>query len=764
MLSVTLPRIAIVVLFICLGALSHPEARLAKQHSAPPITQFQQSQNQRQSQPPPQQDRDAVVRITTQLVQIDAIVTDKKGQHIEDLTEEDFDLTVDGKPQQLTHFKLVRLVEPKRAEPSGSKEKAPTLTQMPTRQIEAERVRRAIALVVDDLGLSFSSVAFAKDALKRFVAEQMEEGDLVGIIQTSKGLGIYQQFTSDKRILYAAIDKLQFALNGRRQIPFTIGFSDSLMGRNEPFKTKSEKWHEERNSRQVPGDGMPENEEEQKKAEPRERSKSATAKESADREFESFRESIFAYGTLGALNYVVRALRPLPGRKVAVVLSDGLPLNVGLNANLSRANDLQNRILNLIELANRSSVAFYSINVEGAVSPFNDPALGTIDNASVDSFSGLSALNDGLRTLAYETGGLAFYNNNNTDLLLSKAVDDNRSYYLVGFDPEDETFDRKRHKINLRVKRPGLQVRTRAGFFGIEDSKAREIPKTREAQLLSALFSPFGAKDIPYQVTSLFFSSTKGEPVIRSYFHIDCSKLKFKDEENGEKSLTLELANFTFNENGAAIESYAKSFILRFDAARYRRALVEGLTYLNDFPVKKPGAYQFRSALRDANSGSLGSSNQFILVPDLKKNRLALSGIILAPVVNGDVSKPVGAESDRNTLEAEAQANPAVRRFASDSEIEYQAAIYNPKLDTRTGKPNVKLRFELYREGKPIFQSPERPVRADRQSDPQWLDCGGRFQLKNFSAGEYYLRLVIRDELREGKNSTIEQWIDFSVR
>jgi hypothetical protein len=204
--------------------------------------------------------------------------------------------------------------------------------------------------------------------------------------------------------------------------------------------------------------------------------------------------------------------------------------------------------------------------------------------------------------------------------------------------------------------------------------------------------------------------------------------LKFKNEENSEKSLALELANYTFNENGMIVESYAKSFVLRFDEARYRQALAEGLTYLNDFPVKKPGAYQFRSALRDANSGQMGSSNQFIQVPDLKKDRLLLSGITL------------------------------------NNEIEYLASIYTPRLDKQTGKPNLKLQFEIYRDGKRIFQSPGRPVRTDRQTDPKWLDCGERFQLKNFSAGDYLLRVLVKDELRQGKNAVTEQWIDFTVR
>ena len=703
-------------------------------------------------------EQDSVVRISTQLVQIDAIVTDGKGGHVENLTEEDFELTIDGKPQPLSYLKLIKLVEPAAEAAPARGTPTPTLAQMPTRRIEEEKVRRTIALVVDDLGLSFSSVHFTKEALRRFVDEQMQEGDLVGLIRTSGGFGIYQQFTSDKRILYAAIDKLRFALNGRKQIPFIISSGSSLMGRNDVFKTPAEKQHEAMAARRGPD--LTANRDANTNTQ-RDTEQQEEFTKQGEKSAEAFRESVFASGTLGALNYVVRALRPLPGRKVAVIMSDGLRLRLD---DTRYGVEMQRRIRNLIELANRSSVAFYSVNVEGMIPPIPDPARESIEDATVDNYSGADAFNDGLRTLAYDTGGLALYNNNRTDLLLKRAVDDNRSYYLLGFDPEDDKFDRKHHKIRLRIKRPGLAIRTREGFFGIEDARVGQAPVTREGQLLSALFSPFGAREIPYQVTSLFFSSTTGQPVIRSYFHIDCSKLKFKEEENGIRSLTLELANFTFNEAGMIVESYAQSFQVRLDEARYRRAMAEGLTYLNDFPIKKPGAYQFRSALREASTGQLGSSSQFIQVPDVSKGRFALSGIILNQVENGAPAAAASGEGD--VLAASIAANPAARRFAANSEIEYLASIYNPRLDKQSGKPVLQLRFELYRDGKPIFQSPERPVRADRPTDPKWtwIDCGGRFQLKNFSAGDYLLRLVIRDPLREGKGATIEQWIDFTVR
>ena len=73
-----------------------------------------------------------------------------------------------------------------------------------------EQIRRTIALVVDDLSLSFESAYQTQKALKKFVDEQMQDGDLVAIIRTGAGIGALQQFTSDKRILYAAIEKVKW--------------------------------------------------------------------------------------------------------------------------------------------------------------------------------------------------------------------------------------------------------------------------------------------------------------------------------------------------------------------------------------------------------------------------------------------------------------------------------------------------------------------------------------------------------------------------
>lgn len=715
-----------------------------------PLTLLAQTQNQQQSQaqnqtgkseqkpaqnPPGQtpdasQDPDNVVRITTQLVQIDAVVTDGKGKHVENLSEDDFELTVDGKKQTLTYFRSVKLAEPKPPESASAKDgvkpskNAPPPPNMPTKQLAPEEVKRTIAFVVDDLGLSFESTYYAREAIKKFVREQMQEGDLVGIIRTGRGLGALQQFTSDKRILYTAIDKLTWNPYSRDMIP-RFGVSD-------------------------PND---------------QRSPEARA---AENRAEDFRDTVFSVGTLGALNFVVRGLRELPGRKMAILLSDGFRL-FGRERDNSHVVDNLRR---LVDLANRSSVVVYSIDAKGLQTLMPDASTG--GTPKPEDYSRVSQDNfdsqEGLTYIARETGGLAFLNSNDVNLGIRKAIEDGQSFYLLGFDPEDEKFDRRYHSIKLKLTRPGLKVRTRAGFIGVPDrERSRELlpvagPEARSRQILSALYSPFGARDISLQMTSFFFNSPKNEPFVRSLLHIDPSKLSFKDDPQvpGRKTLQMEIVSFLFNEVGAVIDQHGNTFSLSFDETQYKVALIKGMSHTNDFNVKKPGAYQFRTVLRDPETGKLGSAGQFIQVPDLTKKRLTLSGMVItAPP---EVIAKTLDETIKNPSAEQAEINPAPdsRRFPRGSAMDYGVVAYNAKLDQSTGKPQLHVQVEIFSNGKVIYQTPGRS--AECEGKGEGCDIGGRFSLGGLQPGDYLLHLIVTDPLVKAKYGRTEQWMDFSVR
>ncbi|HEX8921332.1 MAG TPA: VWA domain-containing protein, partial [Pyrinomonadaceae bacterium] len=186
------------------------------------LSLFCQLKGQTPSPTPPQQqgtpDDEEVVRITTNLVQVDAVVTDKSGKIVTDLRPEEVEILEDGRPQKITNFSFVPL-ESSTEQPAAVKT-PPALVDKnappaPPVRLRPEQVRRTVALVVDDLGLSFESTHFVRQALKKFVDQQVQQGDLVAIIRTAGGIGALQQFTSDKRQLYATIERVRWNPNGR---------------------------------------------------------------------------------------------------------------------------------------------------------------------------------------------------------------------------------------------------------------------------------------------------------------------------------------------------------------------------------------------------------------------------------------------------------------------------------------------------------------------------------------------------------------------
>src|SRR2546425_7029373 len=250
--------------FLALGlGLQLASLSIAQQPTAP-------SNAKPSSQQRPQQEED-VVRITTNLVQVDAVVTDKSGRVITDLKPEEVQIFEDGRQQRVTHFSYIVTGADSRgsAKPIAADRNAPPI---PTR-LKPEDIRRTMAIVVDDLGLSFQSTYYVRRALKKFVDEQMQPGDLVAIIRTAGGMGALQQFTADRRQLYAAIERVKWNAIGRSGVGAFAAIEPPTPG---PGGAEIDTFNEEANQT---------------------------------------RQDMFAVGTLGAISYVVKGLKTLPGRK-----------------------------------------------------------------------------------------------------------------------------------------------------------------------------------------------------------------------------------------------------------------------------------------------------------------------------------------------------------------------------------------------------------------------------------------------------------------
>ena len=153
-----------------------------------------------------------VVRISTNLIQIDVSVTDINGKTIPNLKADEIEIFENGQKQKITNFSFVSSGRPATERPLNAAKNVDNtpIPQSPPVIPRPENIRRTIAVVIDDLSMSWESVAYTRDTLKKFVAEQMQDGDLVAILRTGGNIGSLQRFTTDKRILYAAIEKIKY--------------------------------------------------------------------------------------------------------------------------------------------------------------------------------------------------------------------------------------------------------------------------------------------------------------------------------------------------------------------------------------------------------------------------------------------------------------------------------------------------------------------------------------------------------------------------
>ncbi|HEY6243585.1 MAG TPA: VWA domain-containing protein [Pyrinomonadaceae bacterium] len=692
-------------------------------------------QSKPETQKPTPEDLD-VVKITTNLVQIDAVVTDKKGQRITDLRPDEIEMLEDGKSQKVTNFSYITL-DPRRSEvtPQAIDKNAPP---PPPVKLRPEQVRRTIALVVDDLGLSFESAYYVRSSLKKFVDQQVQPGDLVAIIRTAGGVGALQQFTSDKRQLYAAVEKVKWNPLGRGGI-----------GAFAPLGSEPTRSNDDND-------------------------------QNSEADLNEFREDVFATGTLGALSYVVRGLRDLPGRKSIVLFSEGFRI---FNRNDPLANT---RILyalrNLTDLANRAAVVIYAIDPRG---------LQTLGLTAADSTANLTAQQveqqlsdrrasfmdsqDGLSYLSDRTGGLTFKNNNDIFGGLKKVIEDQEGYYLIGYRPDDSTFDRvngraRFHHISLKVKRAGkYNVRMRTGFYGVSDeSRTVAAAQTPQQQIVGALLSPFTSSGVHLRLTSLFVNDVQGS-TMRSLLHIDARDLEFTKEPDGVHKTVFDFIAIAFGDNGQVIEQFGYTQTVKIKDESFARALNNGFTYSLSIPIKKAGAYQLRTALRDQSSSRVGSATQFIQVPDIKKNKLQLSGLLIKGLTMEAYLKGAGLqpENDQNqsTVDPDALPNssPAVRQFKTGMALVYALAIYNAQIEKATGKPNLKIQVRVFKNGQQLFAGKEMPYDSSGQKDFKRLDAGGGISLgTSMSPGEYVLQIIVTDMAKD-KPQVASQWMDFEI-
>jgi VWFA-related protein len=673
---------------------------------------------------PADQPSPAVFRVTTTLVQVDAVVTDSKGRQVTTLQPDDFEIVVDGKPQKITHFSYVSVVP---EAPSLKKPGPNASLDLPgaAPPLRPEDVRRTIVLMADDLGLSFESMAFVRRSMLKFVNQQMQPGDLVAVCRTGAGAGTLQQFTSDKRLLNSVINRLRWNPNGRSWL---TTFDES------PGSTQAGLTHP-----------------------------SSVPPPTFAGSIEDLRNTNYTVGTLGAIDYIVQALHEMPGRKSVVLFSDGLALQVasyapGFSGHRPDYAAIEEALHKLVDRANRAGAVIYTMDARG-LDPLGYDAsdhgpsnpTGTNDAPNLGpKRAAFNATQQGLVSLANLTGGIAYTNGNDLNYGLGLVLEDQRGYYLLGYTPSSSTFDQQGgvapyHRIKVTVKVSGLTLRSRTGFFGATDDQTQPKNETAAQQLRLAMLSPFNSAGIHLRLTPLYTEVHGKGPVVRNLLHIDARDIQFTTNADGSRKGNIAVLAMAFGTDDRPLALVNRFYEIGVPAKNVDRVIRDGLVYKLDVGVPKPGAYQIRTAVRDEATSKVGSANQYIEIPDFKKRKFALASIILGNQ---------GAAADSEALYAGA----AKREFRSGAALEYLSMVESDGKKGAGKPPGIAAQIHLVRDGKEVYSAAAGLTALAGGGQA----FSGKLMLSSFPAGDYYLQVVATDHDGIMKRVAV-QWTDFQI-
>ncbi len=626
----------------------------------------------------PQAPPSVTFQVEVNYVDVDAVVTDDKGNFVSGLTRDDFEVFEDGKPQKIEMFSYVELpVEPA--------DRFAVLNRPVTSDVRSNQRAfdgRVYVLVMDDLDISPLRGGLVRSAAREFLERHFGANDLAAVVYTSGRSDATQDFTSDRRLLLAAVDKFI----GRRL-------------RSAAMEALERHYHNE-----LTALNRPENYS----------NAGADIKDSAApidiRDLEREQRAVMVLDTLRNLGEFLAGVR---GRRKAVLLfSEGLEMPMGEIYGVHTATDVVGAIKDAITAAARSNVSFFALDprgligmtseyIETAGSHAPDVALGVFGaaNAQQGLLNEMRASQDSLRTLSEETGGFAAVNQNMLGSAFGRIVDANSRYYVLGYYPPTQARDGRFHRIEVKVKRPGLRVSARRGYAAprgrtpAERRRDEEVRRTREAkkgavnntsaELRDALNAPLYQGGLAFSVQAAPFRMSQKETSIALTIELDGEPLQFAPKD-GLFANNVEVAFFGINQDGRAQRTTRTELNLTLRPESLKRVKSGGLR-INERMTLEPGRYQIRVGVRDANA-QVGTVFYDLIVPDFRKDQLMMSGLLLTAT---SAQSAMTAQPDKAAPKGLPGPATSRRTFSRNDTVTVFAEIYDniSRPSTSSGRP-----------------------------------------------------------------------------
>ena len=620
-----------------------------------------------------------VFRSSREIVSVDVIVRDRSGNIVRGLAQSDFEIREDGQAQDLLTFTFQEIgdtapvsaspppgllsgVEMKMAEPvrsGGATEPPAPMTS------EALAGRRLIVLLFDVSSMQPEDVQRAVDSARKYVNEQMTAADLVAVVTVSSTVDVLTDFTGERERVDTALGRLAYTEGLATAAPAesTAATDEAAAAAEEPVAAEAS-------------------------------------------ELDMFNNDV----RLRALRTLSETLAPIEQKKAIVYFSGGMERS---------GQDNLVELRSAINAAVRAHVAIYPIDIRGlqAVVPGGDARQGSGRGQAMFSgrgvaqqFSRLAESQDTLTSLAGDTGGRAFTDTNDFAGAFTRVQRDMSAYYLLGYSSTNSAKDGRFRRVQVRVKRDGLRVEARAGYYAARDF-AHTNRGDRETQLQEQLFAAVSATDLPVLVRGGFFRLAADRYYVPISVAVPGSALPVPA---GKDKATLDVLGMIRDEQGRPVGRIRQTM----DLAGGGSAALESRQVLYQSGVTlPPGRFAIKVVVRENTNGTVGSFEAPIVVPELKQAPVKVSSIVLSTQMQ---QQPARSRSDNPLIRDGMQLIPNVTHVVGrDQKLFFYFEVYEPAVASGSS-PDVRASLAFYRGKVKVLETPvvERAVldAADRRA------------------------------------------------
>lgn len=535
------------------------------------------------------------------LVIVRVVVRDSKSRLVDNLRQEDFRVSDNGKPQSISHFS-VEIPSAKNAAPSPADVAAPNEDEEVDGTKSSGVANRYTGLFFDDVHISIGDLVRSREAAKHFLAGALQPGDRVGIFTAS---GQHQlDFTDDRGKMHEALNALFPRPIVPRQQDACPEISD-LQAYKMVHSRDPDAIEIAVEEAMICNPAVTSGNQAQARAEAQ-----SIAEGDAMQELNFFQTETTQ--VLRGLERLVRRLAIMPGQRSIVLVSPGF---LQLTA--------EHAVADIADRALRSSIVINALDAQGlyAASPLggadHKSTLPTQNMALVGmktqfALDRISFAAEVMRDLATDTGGVFFHNNNDLDEGFRRTLSFPELFYVLAFSPQNLKSDGKFHTLKVTLSsRQKYSVQARSGYFAPE--KPGDPAAQAKEEIEQALFSQDDVNELPVSVNTQFFKVSDTQVKLAVVTRVDLGLFRFR-KEDGKNLNSLTMVTALFDRDGKYMMAKEKRVEFQLLDASLAKLAQSGLTSKTTFDVS-PGTYMVRQVVRDSEGVQLSALSRTVEIP-----------------------------------------------------------------------------------------------------------------------------------------------------